>query len=113
MWIFTLDGFFSAVQDKDDASRIMVRSRIKEDLANILVRLETQDTKILEWIGSDYAYRVFIPRAEWRRYLEMMSDGLDYTNFKNAAVDYQDHERSRAYYDIWRRLHDWQQTNDQ
>lgn len=112
MWIFTLDGFFSAVQDKDDPDRIMVRSRKKGDLVNMLARLEMQDIDILDWIGADYAYRVFIPRLEWRRYLETMSDGLDYTNFKAAAVDYKDHSRSAVYYDVWRRLYEWQEKGD-
>lgn len=111
MWIFTLDGFFSTVQDKDDAGRIMVRSRIKEDLENMLARLDSQETEILAWVGADYAFRVFIPRAEWRRYLETMSDDLDYTNFKNAAVSHDDYARSQAYYDIWRRLYDWQEKS--
>jgi hypothetical protein len=112
MWIFTLDGFFSAVQDKNDPGRIMVRSRLKEDLENMLARLTGQDAEILAWTGTDYAYRVFIPRSEWRRYLETMSDGLNYTNFKAAAVDHQDHARSQAYYTVWRRLHEWQEQSE-
>ncbi len=111
MWIFTLDGFFSAVQDKNDAGRIMVRSRLKEDLENLLARLSMPETEILAWTGTDYAYRVFIPRQAWRGYLETMSDGLNYTNFKAAAVDHQDHARSQAYYSVWRRLYEWQEQS--
>jgi hypothetical protein len=111
IWIFTLDGFFSAVQDKDDPGRIMVRSRIKEDLENMLARLAIQDVEILAWTGTDYAYRVFIPRPAWRDYLEAMSDGLNYTNFKAAAVDHLDQARSTAYHSVWLRLYEWQEQS--
>jgi hypothetical protein len=40
-----------------------------------------------------------------------MSDGLDYTNFKAAAVDHQDQTRSHAYYSVWRRLYEWQEQS--
>ncbi len=113
MWIFTLDGFFSAVQDRNDPGQIMVRSRLRVDLEKMLARLEMKETEILAWVGTDYAYRVFIPRSAWRGYLEMMSDGLDYTNFKAAVVEHQDQGRSAAYYSVWRRLYDWQEQSAQ
>jgi hypothetical protein len=59
-----------------------------------------------------YAYRVFIPRPAWRRFLETMSDALNCTNFKAAAVDHQDHSRSHAYYNVWRRLYEWQEQSN-
>jgi hypothetical protein len=111
MWIFTLDGFFSAVQDKTDPGRIMVRSRVREDLEKMLARLDMKETEILAWAGTDYAYRVFINRSAWCGYLETMSADLNYTNFKAAAVDHQDHARSKAYYTVWRRLYEWQEQN--
>jgi hypothetical protein len=108
MWIFTVDGYFSAVQDKDDPSRIMVRSRQKGDLQTFLKRLESEDLEILAWVGSDYAFRVFMPRDLWMKYLEMAGRELTYTNFKARAILMGDHSRSDAYYRIWRVLKEWQ-----
>jgi len=63
MWILTVDGFYSAVQDKGDPARIMVRARQKRELETLLKRLDGEDLEILAWTGSDYAYRVFLYAA--------------------------------------------------
>ena len=108
MWIFTVDGYFSAVQDKDDPTRIMVRARQKADLEVLLQRIEREELEILAWSGTDYAYRVFMPREGWVSYLEEVGRELDYTNFKARALQDGDYGRSRAYHEIWGVLRDWQ-----
>ena len=35
MWVFNRDGFFSAVEHRDDNSKVMVRARAKEDIENL------------------------------------------------------------------------------
>lgn len=113
MWIFTVDGYFSAVQDKDDPSRIMVRSRQENDLQTLLKRLGSEDLEILAWTGSDYAFRVFMPRDLWISYLEMSGQELNYTNFKARAIAPGDHSRSDTYHQIWRKLKNWQDRSTQ
>lgn len=113
MWLFTTDGFFSAVQDQNDTERIMVRARQKKDLEAMLEKLELEDTRILEWFGSDYRYRVFIRRLEWAQYVLGEIMALHYTNFKDAALAPDDHERSAAYHSIWSRLVAWQDSANQ
>lgn len=104
MWIFTVDGYFSAVEDKDDPGRIMVRSRQLVDLQTLLKRLEREDFEILAWTGSDYPFRVFLTRELWLSYLELSGQELNYTNFKARAIDPSDHGRYRTYHNIWREL---------
>jgi hypothetical protein len=86
MWIFTIDGYYSAVQDKEDPTRIMVRSRKKVDLQTLLKRLEREDLTILAWAGSDYAFRVFMPRELWNSYLNMAGRELDH--IQKSKSDY-------------------------
>lgn len=115
MWIFTVDGYYSAVQDKDNPDQIMVRSRIKKDLEAMLAKADlfypsfkAEDYEILEWAGTDYAYRVFIPRVVWVAYLAETAHELTYTNFKGAALGFGDSQRSSVYHNIWQLLKDWQ-----
>lgn len=115
MWIFNRDGFFSAVEDKDNSEVIMVRARVREDLETLIDRLEGLDyagedmpkPEILEWAGTDYGYRIFIPRVVWASYLQLSGQELDYTNFK-AANTAPGTFRSAAYHDVWSRLRQWQ-----
>jgi hypothetical protein len=109
VWIYTVDGFYSAVQDRDDPSRIMVRARQRVDLETLLKRLDQGDLEILAWTGSDYAYRVFMPREMWLQYLENMGQELDYTNFKARALPAGDYSRSDAYHRVWGVMRDWQE----
>jgi len=108
MWIFTVDGYYSAVEDKDDPSRIMVRSRQESDLKNLIKRLDREDLDLLVSTDSDYAFRIFIPRELWISYLESSGQELNYTNFKARAIAPGDHCRYDTYHNIWRELKNWQ-----
>jgi len=58
MWIFTKDGFYSAVKDKYcDDGELMIRARIKVDLERLLQKIES-DAEILTFGHADYRYRV-------------------------------------------------------
>ena len=80
MWIFTIDGYYSAVQDKENPARILVRSRKKIDLQTFFIRLERENLTILAWAGSDYAFRVFMPRELWNSYHNMAGHELHHFN---------------------------------
>jgi hypothetical protein len=115
MWIFTLDGYFSAVQDKSDDRQIVVRSRIKADLERFLDRAYAPEPtirpEILTGIGTDYAHRVFVPKWVWVEYVTEMAEEIDYSNFKAAAVPANDRDRSHAYYSVWNVLRTWQKDS--
>ena len=40
MWIFTTKGFFSVVQDKNDHDKVVIRSRVKKDIENMVAQFE-------------------------------------------------------------------------
>ena len=97
MWLFTEKGFYSAVQHDEDEEIIVVRSRLRGDMENILPLLG--NPTILVNAGTDYAFRVYVPRTVWSKAVETMTNEIDYTNFKNAVHD--GTSRDAAYMRVW------------
>jgi hypothetical protein len=52
MWIFTTDGFFSAVADRDHPGHVRVRMRVRDDGERLLVALGGGE--LVEKPGADY-----------------------------------------------------------
>ena len=90
MWLFTKHGFFSAVQNWDDANLIHVRARFKGDLEK-LCEAHTQHT--------DYPYRMDFDREKLAEIVKGELMAIDYTNFKDAVHD--GTSRDSAYMNVW------------
>lgn len=99
MWLFTKYGFFSVVCARQgegghdqavDLNRFMVRARLREHLTALQQRFPEllADSEIREFAGSDYAYRIFVPKAVWSQVLVGLNDELDYDNFKSKAAEF-------------------------
>ena len=108
MWIFTTKGFFSVVENKDDRAKVVIRSRIKQDIENIVAefeRLGLKTTGVVETLDSDYRYRIFADHKDWNRVMSSLTDQITYTNFKNAVYATDSYtvreKRHAAYLDIW------------
>lgn len=101
MWLMTTDGFFSAVQDRDEPGSVLVRARVRGDLEQLA---ETLDTTVLETPDADYPFRVRVSKADWGGYVASCAEGIDYDNFKNAVGARQGHDRADVYLDIWSAL---------
>jgi hypothetical protein len=84
MWIFTLDGFYSVVQDHKDPMIVWVRARAYEDLERLRKKLKVK-TKIRKTPDHDYAYRVRMHKKRWRSYVNKAVTDVQYTNFKAAV----------------------------
>lgn len=108
MWIFTTDGFFSAVQDKQDDKVIWIRARMRVDLERFVKHYDINATQIYENAGTDYAYRIAVWREEWARVMMACAEDVDYTNFKHAVGDRLGIDREIALIDIWGRMYDMQ-----
>jgi len=91
MWIFTPNGFFSAVEHRDDSSKIMVRCRAKAH-ARRLVEIvssfsDREKPSIVETpYPADYHWRVTITRQDWAQFVAWSALGIDYVNFKNEVA---------------------------
>jgi len=115
MWIFTKHGFFSAVCARQgngkhgqpvDLERIMVRARLRSHLESLKLRFPDLIGKcdLLESAGTDYAYRIFVPKSAWVQVLAGLAEEIDYDNFKSevarhqgkAAIPYE-----HSLHDVW------------
>jgi hypothetical protein len=83
MWVFTQDGFISAVDNNHVPGKLSVRARDKVSLT-FLADITNQE--ITQSENSDYPYRVYVTREEFSDFLATHVDALDYSNFKNRVA---------------------------
>lgn len=103
MWIASKNGFFSIVQHRDDPEQVLVRSRVKKDLAEIF-----PEERILHTPGADYHWRVFASKNEVSDILLRQMTELDYPNFKGKIAKTPSQEdKLSAYHHIWSVMHDY------
>jgi hypothetical protein len=100
MWIFTRHGFFSAVCARQgdgshgqpvDPDRIMVRARVRAHLEALRERFADMlgEAEICEFPHTDYAFRIFVDKADWARVLAALARETDYDNFKSEVARHQ------------------------
>lgn len=100
MWLFCKDGFFSAVVDRNDPERVLVRSRFKGDIERLQSTMpHSVRTKVEHTPESDYPYRTFVRRSDWETAVLAQAEEMDYDNFKAAAHD--GTARDSAYMAVW------------
>ena len=116
MWVFNRDGFFSAVEHRDDNSKVMVRARAKEDIENLYSALQEnhqlrgEDTAPVYTPDGDYHYRLTVSKKVWGEYLNSAANDLDYDNFKNSVHGQSD--RDSAYMGVWSAMYAFQTSRD-
>ena len=112
MWLFSRDGFYSAVKDKYcNDGELMIRARIKVDLERLLEKIESDD-EILTFGHADYRYRVKIKAYQWIKYVAKEAADIDYDDVKDT-ITWHEPNRSMAYYDCWQALYRFQQSEGQ
>lgn len=124
MWIFTKHGFFSAVCARKgngkhgqpvDRDRIMVRSRLRSHLKALKERFPDLigGCEIKETGGTDYAFRLLVPKPAWVQVLAGLAEETAYDNFKSEVANYQG-QAGAAYehslHDVWSVMHRLQKT---
>jgi hypothetical protein len=82
MWVFTQDGFISAVNNNHVPGKLSVRARDKRSL-QMLAELTNQD--INQSTNTDYPYRVYVTPQEFADFLVTHVETLDYPNFKDQV----------------------------
>ena len=95
MWIYTQQGFYSIVEDRDDPDMLLVRARVKGDSERLWPK-----AKVSEGEGSDYSFRARILRNAVAKVLSQEIKSVDYDNFKDR-IDHTDPERGYWYHRIW------------
>lgn len=106
MWVMFEGGFVSAVQDRDDAAILRVRARDKRSLDTMLdiLDLAGQDISGLNPVtaeGTDYRWRVILPRELFGIFLLEVSDQISYPNFKDQVTITRGKKFRDAFMDVW------------
>ncbi len=123
MWIFTKHGFYSAVCARQgdgahsqpvDPARMMVRARIRYHLEALKQRFDSLlgDCEIQASTGTDYAFRLFVPKKAWVQVLSALADEIDYDNFKSEVARHSGRagsEYEHALHDVWSVMHELQE----
>ena len=101
MWLFTKDGFYSAVHDDYcNKGELMIRARVIDDLERLVGKLNLSDADILIVNNADYRYRVKLTKEQWSAYVAGEAAGIDYDNFKNS-LPVHEQRRAAAYMKCW------------
>ncbi len=106
MWLFTEEGFFSAVAGRDNEDQIVVRARDRDDLVRLLDTYWAASyyrPEILDE-GGDYPHRVVMGRDEWAEIVQEAAQKIDYTNFKDMVHDTLGPDRAHTYLRVWSAL---------
>ena len=115
MWVFTKEGFFSAVWDRHcRGDEVMIRAHSKDDLCRLAKRIigYCDDDLILEAEDADYRYRLKMPKTVWSDYLADCALQIDYPSVKKNIIPDNDPLRKDAYYQVWEALFRWQSKKD-
>lgn len=98
MWVFTETGFVSAVESRDDARWLVVRSRDRLSLEPLAAM---EGDQIIVGVGGDYPYRLMCERSTFATWVSSQATDIGYTNFKNRVHDSRGHEFADALMDVW------------
>lgn len=110
MWVFTKEGAFSAVWDRQcRAEEVMIRSQSREDLCRLAKKLAgyCEAEQILEIDAAGYRYGLKITKQAWSAYLADCAMQIDYPSVRDHLLPDGDSLRRDAYYQIWEALYRW------
>jgi hypothetical protein len=100
MWIFTTDGFISAVY-KHDA--VQVRARDRKSLEDLAAHCKSE---IKHTPVADYPYRLETEREKLASWLSMQAQMMDYSNFKSEVEAVRGSEFAAPLHKVWDVMHD-------
>lgn len=126
MWVCTKDGFFSVIQHRDDAARVIIRARAKSDLIKLAEYFSIPVDQVESDPHSDYRYRLGqidsqVLREDFANYLfnqvhdidytshvkEVLSDAASKNTIASATPKYRT-DRYMWYLDVWDAGHKYQ-----
>lgn len=100
MWIFTKNGFLSAVANDTDPDKVRVRARKQEHLVHSLGPVE-----VIELPTADYRWHCDITRAHFIEFLTEAVLDMDYTSHVKEEIAGDDNQMYRAMLSCWTALH--------
>lgn len=108
MWVFTTEGFVSAVKDWNEPNKLVIRARSAHALSGLR---DMFDVEIKHTPSRDYPYRVMVAKAQFEQWLSGEVQAMEYTNFKDAAHSLGDSRYDRALIKVWTAMYE-SEAND-
>ncbi len=109
MWVFLAKaGFFSVVQNVDDAETVVVRARCRDDLVRLGQLYLKNAGPIVDTPTRDYAHRLFVGKKAFADAIAAAALDIDIFNFKNATSTFLGPARAALYGRVWSVLLDLQ-----
>jgi len=108
MWLFTQNGFVSAVAHRHKVGVLLVRARDRESLDSLIDYTSSPDlpNEIHHTPSADYPYRLEIDRMQFARWLVDQTYDIDYDNFKNRVHDVRGDDFAMPLHKVWDVMHD-------
>ena len=106
MWVFTTEGFLSAVEERRQEHRgeIVIRAREASALEALRELVPTLTPTVI-YGDSDYRYRAWLGREEWAAALAELGRRVAYDNFKSEVLRRQGRTRyEEALHTVWSAL---------
>ena len=102
MWIFTREGFFSVVVNRQNNRQLIVRARFEEDIFRLagILNVAWENSKP----SADYPFRLVCTKNIWGNFLLKASEEIDYENFKNEMANHFSPERINQLYTVWKTM---------
>jgi hypothetical protein len=102
MWVFTQDGFISAVDNKVKPGLLAVRARDRQSLEALS---EMAGSEIEFTPQRDYQYRTYVSRGILEDFMKLSIETLDYPNFKDRVYVSRGKQFARAAGNVWTSMH--------
>jgi|694.fasta_scaffold76474_6 hypothetical protein len=103
MWVFSQDGFISAVDNGAKPGYLAVRARDRKSLVPLSELAESE----IEFTPSrDYQYRVYVTREMFQDFMQLSIETLDYKNFKDRLKVSRGSKFAQAAGTVWATMHD-------
>ena len=98
MWVFTQDGFISAVDNKVKPGLLAVRARDRQSLEALS---EMAGSEIEFTPRRDYQYRTYVSREMLEDFVKLSIETLDYPNFKDRLYVSRGKQFAHAAGNVW------------
>lgn len=98
MWLFTENGFVSAIRYDKNKPEITVRARDKKSLDELI---DQTGAEIISLTKTDYPYRIIIDEGAWASYVADKAMSIDYPNFKNRVYQTRGADFAHLLSEVW------------
>lgn len=103
MWLFTEDGFISAVATKPGSGLLRVRARDRQSLEDIAT---TFSLAIEKSPDRDYPYRVEVTNEQFATWVAGKAGDIQYPNFKSRVYETRGSLFAHALSSVWSTMHE-------